>query len=177
MTLCTVASRHTCNVVMIEGILCAASLSLCYTATCYDISGCIGSCWCMGDSKCKASTLHIQAEQTQIQWKQPLLVCCFHDVYNIIVRRICKNRFWLAGGKAFILIGFPFYTCIVGVNPQPWMPINTQTKECIASIRSAWVAPNTTKYTAQVLDRNPLEKCSELIHSLCPTTMLWYQSQ
>ena len=36
---------------------------------------------------------------------------------------------------------FPFYTCIVGVNPQPWMPINTQTKECIASIRSAWVAP------------------------------------
>ena len=58
-----------------------------------------------------------------------------------MARRICINRFWLAGGKAIILIGFPFYTCIVGVNPQPWMPINTQTKECIASIRSAWVAP------------------------------------
>ena len=141
MTLCTVASRHACNVVMIEVILCAASLSLCYTATCYDISGCIGSCWCMGDSKCKASTLHIQAEQTQIQWKQPLLVCCFHDVYNIMARRICINRFWLASGKAIILIGFPFYTCIIGVNPQPWMPINTQAKECMASIRSAWVAP------------------------------------
>ena len=56
MTLCTVASHHACNVVMIEVILCAASLSLCYTATCYDISGCIGSCWYMGDSKCKAST-------------------------------------------------------------------------------------------------------------------------
>ena len=133
MTPCTVASRHACNVVMIEVILCVASLSLCYTATCYDISGCFGSCWCMGDSKCKASTLHIQAEQTQIQWKQPLLVCCFHDVYNIMARKICINRFWLAGGKAIILIGFPFYTCIVGVNPQPWMPINTQTKECIAS--------------------------------------------
>ena len=36
---------------------------------------------------------------------------------------------------------------------------------------------NTTKYIAQVLDRNPSEKCSELIHSLCPTSMLWYQSQ
>ena len=141
MTLCTVASRHACNVVVTEAILCAASLSLCYTATCYDISGCIGSCCCMGDSKCKDSTLHIQAEQTQIQWKQPLLVCCFYVVYNIMARRICINKFWLAGGKAIILIGFLFYTCIVGVNPQPWMPINTQTNECIASIRSAWVAP------------------------------------
>ena len=141
MTLCTVASRHACNVVVTEAILYAASLSLCYTATCYDISGCIGSCCCMGDSKCKDSTLHIQAEQTHIQWKQPLLVCCFHDVYNIMARRICINRFRLAGGKAIILIGFLFYTCIVGVNPQPWMPINTQTNECIASIRSAWVAP------------------------------------
>ena len=146
MTLCTVESRHACNVVMVEAILCAASLSLCYTATCYDISGCIGSCWCMGDSKCNDSTLHIQAEQTQIQWKQPLLVCCFHDVHNIVARRICINRFWPAGGKAIILIGFSFYTCIVGVNHLLWIPINTQTKECIASIRSAWVAripPNT----------------------------------
>ena len=175
MTLCTVASRHACNVVVTGATLCAASLSLCYTATCYDISGCIGSCCCMGDSKCKDSTLHIQAEQTQIQWKQSLLVCCFHDVYNTMARRICITRFWLAGGKAIILIGFLFYTCIVGVNPQPWMPINTQTNECIASIRSAWVAsipPNTL-----LLDRNPSEKCSELIHSLCPTSMLWYQSQ
>ena len=65
-----------------------------------------------------------------------------HTCYMyIMARRICINRFWLAGGKAIILIGFPFYTCIVGVNPQPWMPINTQTNECIASIRSAWVAP------------------------------------
>ena len=96
-------------------------------------------CWYMGDSKCKDSTL--QAEQTQIQWKQPWLVCCFHDVYNIMALRICINRFWLAGGKAIILIGFLFYTCIVGANPQPWMPINTPTNECTASIRSAWVAP------------------------------------
>ena len=141
MTLCTVASRHACNMVVTEAILCAASLSLCYTATCYDISGCIGSCCCMGDSKCKDSILHIQAKQTQIQWKQPLLVCCFHDVYNIMARMIYINRFWLAGGKAIILIGFLFYTYIVGVNPQPWMPNNTQTNQCIASIRSVWVAP------------------------------------
>ena len=173
MTLGTVASRHACNVVVTEAILCAVSLSLCYTATCYDISGCIGSCCCMGDSKCKDSTLHIQAEQTQIQWKQPLLVCCFHDVYNIMARMICINRFWRAGGKAIILIGFLFYACIVGVNPQPWMPINTQTNECIASIRSTWVAP----IPPNTLLRNPSEKCSELIHSLCPTSMLWHQSQ
>ena len=176
MTLCTVASRHACNVVMKEVILCAASLSLCYTATCYDISGCIGSCWCMGDSKCKASTLHIQAEQTQIQWKQPLLVCCFHDVYNIMDRRICINRFWLASGKAIILIGFPFYTCIIGVNPQPWMPINTQAR--VYSFHQISISgTNATKYAVQVLDRNPSEKCSELIYSLCPISMLWYQSQ
>ena len=123
---------------------------------CYDLSGCIGSCWCMGDSKCKDSTLHIQAEQTQIQWKQPFLVSCFHDIYKIMARRICINRFWLAGGEAIILIGFPFHTCIVGVNPQSWMPINTHT---------------------DTLDRNPSEKCSELIHSICLTSMLWYQSQ
>ena len=175
MTQCTVASRHACNVVVTEAILCAASLSLCYTATYYDISGCIVSRCCMGDSTCKDCTLHIQAEQTQIQWKQPLLVCCFHDVYNIMARRICINRFWLAGGKAIILIGFLFYTRIVGVNPQPWMPINTQTNECIASIRSAWVAP--IPPNTLLLDRNPSETCSELIHSLCPTSMLWYQSQ
>ena len=118
----------------------------------------IGSCWCMGDSRCTASPLHIQAEQTQIQWKQPLLVCCFHDVYNIMARRICVNRFWLAGGKTIILIGSPFYTCIVGVNPQPWMPINTQTKECIASTRSAWVAPippNTPlKFWTEILQKS-----------------------
>ena len=164
MTLCTVASRHACNVVMIEVILCAASLSLCYTATCYDISGCTGSCWSMGDSKCKAfSTLHIQAEQTQIQWKQPLLVCCFHDVYNIMARRICVSRFWLAGGKAVILIGFPFYPCIVGVNPQPWMPINTQTKECIASIRSARVAP--------IPPNTPLKSWTEILQK---SVQSWY---
>ena len=171
MTLCTVVSRHACNVVMIEAILCAASLALCYTATCYDINGCIGSCWCMGDSKCKDSTLHIQPEQKQIQWKQLLLVCCFHDVYNTMARRI-----WLAGGKAIILIGFPFYTCILGVNPQPWMPINTETK--VYSFHQINMSCTyTTKYNAQVLDRNPSEKCSELIYSLCPTSMLWYQSQ
>ena len=34
---------------------------------------------------------------------------------------------------------------------------------------------NITKYTVEVLDRNPSEKCSGLIHSLCPTSMISYQ--
>ena len=126
---------------MIEAILCAVSLSLCYTATCYGIDECIGSCWCMGDSKYKDSTLHIQARRTQIQWWRPLLGCCFHEDYNIMTFRICINRFSLVGDKAIILIGFSLYTCIVGGNHLPWMPITTQTKDCTASMRSAWVAP------------------------------------
>ena len=128
MTRCTVASRHACNLLMIEAILCAASLSLCYTATCYNISGCIGSCWCMGDSKCKDSTLHIQAEQTQIQWKQPLLVCCFHDDYNIMARRICINRFWLAGGKAIILLVPLFIKNVVAVAAYSRLASRSQAK-------------------------------------------------
>ena len=59
----------------------------------------------------------------QIQWRRP-------SEWGI-------NRFWLVGNKAIILIGFPFYTCIVGVNHRPWMPIDTQTKDCAASMRSA----------------------------------------
>ena len=47
--------------VMIEVLLCAASISLCYTATCYGNDEYIGSCRCMGDSKYKDSALHIQA--------------------------------------------------------------------------------------------------------------------
>ena len=61
---------------------------------------------------------------------------------GLLLCRIYINRIWLAGGKAIILIGFPFYTCIVGENPWPWMPINTQTKVCTPSMRSAWVAPS-----------------------------------
>ena len=174
MTLCTVASRHACNVVVTEAILCAASLYLCYTATCYDISGCIGSCCCMGDSKGKDSILHIQAEQTQIQWKQPLLVCCFHDVYNIMAWRICINKFWLAGGKAIILIGFLFYTCIVGVNPQPWMPINTQTKECIASIR---IDQHELHQYHQINCSSPGQKSFRKVFRADTFPLLWYQSQ
>ena len=139
ITLCTITYPHACNMVMIDAILCAARLSLCYTATCYGIDECIGSCWCMGDSKYKDSTLHIQAEWTQIQWRQVWLGCCFHEDYNVMACRICINRFWLVG--CIILIVFPFYTCIVGANLRPWKPINTQTKDCTASMRSAWVVP------------------------------------
>ena len=94
--------------VMIEAILCAASLFLCYTATCYGIDECIGSCWCMGDSKYKDHNLHNLAERTQIQWRRwPSLGCCFHEDYNIMAFRIFINRFWLGGDKAIILTGFP----------------------------------------------------------------------
>ena len=92
---------------MIETILFAASLSLCYTATCYGTDECIRSCWCIGDSKYKDSSLHIQAERTQIQWRRPSLGCCYHEDYNIMAFRICIKKFWLVGGKAIILIGFP----------------------------------------------------------------------
>ena len=137
ITLCTVTYHHACNMVMIEAIFCAASLSLCYTATCYGIDEFIGSCWWMGDSKYKNFTLHIQAERTQIQWRQPSLGFCFHEDYNIMAFRICINRFWLVSGKAIILIGFP----LLQMYPLPWMSITTQTKDCTASMRSARVAP------------------------------------
>ena len=172
MNPCTVASRHACNVVMIEAILCATSLSLCYTATCYDINGCIGSCWYMADSKCKDSTLHIQAEQKQMQWKQPLLVCCFHDVYNTMARRI-----WLAGGKGHCPNWFPllhmYSWCQSSAVDANWL----RDKRVYSFHQINMSCTNTTKYNAQVLDRNPSEKRSELIYSLCPTSMLWYQSQ
>ena len=131
----------------------------------------------MGDSKYKHSTLHIHAERTQIQWRWPSLGCCFHEDYNVMAFRICMNRFWLVGGKAIILIGFPLYICIVGANPLPWMPITTQTKYCTASMRSAMSCTNITKYTVRVLDRHPSETCSEPIHSICPTIMISYQNR
>ena len=112
-----------------------AFLSATQPATCYGIDECITSCWRMGVSKYKDSTLHIQAERTQIQRRRPSLGCCFHEDYNLMAFRICIDMFWL------ILIGFPFYTCIVGSNPLPRMPTTTQTKHCTASMRSAWVAP------------------------------------
>ena len=120
----------------------------CYelSLNCYDIDESIRSCWCMRDSKYKDSTLHIQADRTQIQLRQPSLGCCFHEDCNIMAFRICINMFWLIGGKAITLISFPFYTSIVGDNALLWMPITTQTKDCTASMRSAWVAsisPNT----------------------------------
>ena len=118
ITLCAVTYHHACNMVMVEAILCAASLSLCYIATCYGIDECTGSCWCMGDIKYKNSSLHIQAERTQIQWRRPSLVCCCHEVYNIKARRICiKKRFWLVGGRVIILNDFPLlhiYNCLLG---------------------------------------------------------------
>ena len=107
ITVCTVTYHHACNMVMIEAILCAVSLSLCYTATFYGIGECIGSCWCMRDSKYKDSIVYIQAERKPIWWRRPSLSCCFHEDYNIMVCRICINRLWLVGGKTIILIGFP----------------------------------------------------------------------
>ena len=122
---------------MIEAVLCAASLSLCYTATFYGIHKCIGSC--MGDSKYTDSTLHIQAEQTQIQWRRPLLGCCFHEDYNIMAFRISINKFWLVGSKAIILIAFP---CLhMYSRCQSSSEDANYHTDCTASMRSAWVAP------------------------------------
>ena len=168
MTLCRVTCHHACNMVLVEAIMCSASLSHCYTATCCDIDECIRSCRRMGDSKYKDSTLHIQAEQTQIQWKLPLLVCCFHEDSNIMACRVCINRFWLAGGKAIILISFPFYTCIVVANLSRGCQL-TYRQRLYSFHQISISCINITKYTVQVLERNPEEKCSELIHSICPT--------
>ena len=143
INVCTFTCHHTWHMVMIKAILCAASISLCCTATCYGIHVYFGSCWCMGESTCKDSTLHIQAEQSQIQWRRHLLVCFFHEDDNIMACRICIGRFWHFGGKSIILSGFPLlhvYSCC----QASAMPINTQMKDCTASIRSAWVmSPNT----------------------------------
>ena len=113
--------------------MCAANFSLCYTATCYGINECIGSCGCMGDSKYKDSTLHFQAERTQIQWRRPSLGCCFHVGNNIMACRICINRFWLVDDKVIILIGFPL------LHMYSWC--QSSAKDCTAAMRSTWVAP------------------------------------
>ena len=68
--------------------------------------------------------------RAQNQCRRPLLVCCFREDYNIMACRICLNRFWLDGGKAIILIDFPFNTCTIVVNPPLWMPINAQKEDC-----------------------------------------------
>ena len=149
---------------MIEATVCAASLSLCYTARCDGINECIGSWWCMGDSKCKDSTLHIRAEQTQLQWRQPLLVCGFHEDYNRMACGICTKVSVLLVAKPLPQLAFPFYTCIVGVNPRPGMLIDTVTDKrlyCFRPIRMS--CTNITKYIVRVLDRHPSEKCPELI--------------
>ena len=159
---------------MLEAILCAASLSLCYTATCYGIDECIGSCWCMGDSKYKDSTLHIQAERAQIQWRRPSLGCCFHEDYNIMAFRICINRFWLVCGQAIILIGFPLLHMYSWCQSSA-MDTNCHTDERLYSFHEiSMICTNITKYTVQ---ESRTEKFSELIHSICPTSSISYQSQ
>ena len=162
---------------MIEAILCVASLSLCYTVTCYGIDECIGSCWCTRDSKYKDSTLHIQAERTQIQWMRPSLDCCFHGDYNIMAFRICINRFWLVGGKAIILIGFPLLHVYSWCQSSAVVANYHTDKRLYSFHEISMSCTNITKYTVRVLDRHPSEKCSELIHSICPTSMISYQSQ
>ena len=163
--------------VMIEAVLCAASLSLCYSATCYRIDECITSCWCMRVSKYKDPTLHIQAERTQIQWRQPSLGCCFHEDYNIMAFRICIHRFCLVGDKAVIPIVSPL------LHMDNWcqssaVDANYHTEKILYSFHEISMScTSITKYTVRVLDRHPSEKSSELIHSICSTNMISYQSQ
>ena len=97
----------------------------------------------MGDIKSRVQGFHSSypSRTNTNPVEAALLLCCFIEDYNIMAWGICINRCWLVGGKAIILIGFLFYTCIAVVKPWPWMPINTQTKHCTASIRSAWDAP------------------------------------
>ena len=57
--ICKVTYNLAWNMVMIKAILCAASLPLWYTATCYGIDEIIRSCWWTGDSKNKDSAFQI----------------------------------------------------------------------------------------------------------------------
>ena len=67
ITVCTVTYHRAIPMVMMEAArLCTASLSLCYTATCYGIDDCIGPCRCLGDSEYKDSTFRIPVEPTGI---------------------------------------------------------------------------------------------------------------
>ena len=105
-------------------------------------------CWCMVDSKCKDSTLHIQAEQTQIQWKQLLLVCCFHDVYNLMARRICIC-WWQSHYPNWFPLLYMYSWC-----QSSAADANYHTDKKVYSFHQISMScTNTTKYTAQVLER------------------------
>ena len=64
-----------------------------------------------------------------------------NEDYNIMACRICINRFWLVGSKAIILIGFPLLYMYGWCQSSAVDANMSQTKDCAASTRSAWVAP------------------------------------
>ena len=73
--------------------------------------------------------------------------------------RICSKDSDLLVAKPLSQLVFPLYTCIVGVNPRPWMLIDTVTDKrlyCFHQIRMS--CTNITKYTVRVLDKHPSEK-------------------
>ena len=95
ITLCTFTYHHACNMVMIEVLLCVASISLCYTAT-LDPAG----AWEIASTR--TPPFISKPDKHRSSGGGPA-----NEDYNIMVCRICINRFWLVGSKATILNGFP----------------------------------------------------------------------
>ena len=95
ITLCTLTYHHACNMVMIEVLLCAASISLCYTAT-------LGPAGAWEIASTRTPPFISKPDKHRSSGGGPA-----NEDYNIMVCRICINRFWLVGSKATILNGFP----------------------------------------------------------------------
>ena len=124
-----------------------------------------------------ACTLHIQAKWTQIQRRRPSLGCCFQENCNIMAFRICINMFWLVGDEAIILVGFPLLHMYSWCQSSA-VDANYHTDKRLYSFHEISTScTNITKYPVRVLDRHHSEKCSELTHSICPISMIWYQSK
>ena len=141
MTLCTVASRHICNVVMIEVISCAAKpfpvlhSHMLWHQWVYRVLLVHGRKQVQGFHPSYPSRTN--TNPVEAAFAGMLLSWCLQHNGSKDMHKQVLTCWWQSHYPNW----FPFYTCIVGVNPQPWMLTNTHTKDCIASIRSAWVAP------------------------------------
>ena len=119
----------------------------------------------MGLNCCdKCVYVQIKSEQqNQIKYKYLSctawsLGCCFHEDYNIMAFKICINRFWLVGGKAFILIGFPLLHMYNWCQSSA-VDANYHTDKRLYSFHEISMScTDITKYIVRVLDRHPSEK-------------------
>ena len=106
---CTFTYHRAWEMVMMAATyLCAASLSLCYTATSYGVDESIGSCRCIGDSRYRDSILHIP----QVQWRWCLLVCCFFEECSIMASQDMQTRVLACWWQSHNLHWFAPFPCV-----------------------------------------------------------------